>query len=105
VAPKTFMMAPNIFFPGGSAVLGEHSRVPLGGSGTIFPQLVILFGRGVCSSQGLYLHRAAQHRKTGTEIHALSGVRIHVSTTRIPSTYVIDHVMADRPLEFSKCYM
>jgi hypothetical protein len=34
-----------------------------------------LLGRVISSSQGLYLHRATQHRKTRTNIHALSGIR------------------------------
>jgi hypothetical protein len=32
-------------------------------------------GRVISSSQGLYLHRTTQHRKTRTNIHALSGIR------------------------------
>jgi hypothetical protein len=40
-------------------------------------QLVGLLGRGVVPSQGLYLHRIAQHRKTKTIIHTLNGIRTH----------------------------
>jgi hypothetical protein len=36
--------------------------------------LVGLLGRVISSTQGLYLHRTAQHRKTRTNIHALSGI-------------------------------
>jgi hypothetical protein len=31
----------------------------------------------ISPSQGLYLHRTTQHRKTRTNIHALSGIRTH----------------------------
>jgi hypothetical protein len=34
-----------------------------------------LLGRVISSSQGLYLHRTTQHRKTKTNIHALIGIR------------------------------
>jgi hypothetical protein len=37
--------------------------------------LVGLLGRVISLSQGLYQHRTAQHRKTRTNIHALSGIR------------------------------
>jgi len=37
--------------------------------------LVGLLGRGIGPSQGLYLHRTAQHRKTLTYIHTSSGIR------------------------------
>jgi hypothetical protein len=37
--------------------------------------LVGLLGRGISPTQGLYLHRTAQHRKTRTHIHASSGIR------------------------------
>jgi hypothetical protein len=39
----------------------------------LFRNLVGLLGRVISSSQGLYLHRAAQ--KGETDIHALSGIR------------------------------
>jgi hypothetical protein len=34
-----------------------------------------LLGRMISSSQGLYLHRTAQHGQTRTNFHALSGIR------------------------------
>jgi hypothetical protein len=37
--------------------------------------MVGLLGGLISSSQGLYLHRSTQHRKTGTNIYALSGIR------------------------------
>jgi hypothetical protein len=39
--------------------------------------MVGLLGRVISPSQGLYLHRKTQHRKTRTNIHALSGTRTH----------------------------
>jgi hypothetical protein len=39
--------------------------------------MVGLLGRVVSPSQGLYLHRTTQHRKTRTNIHALSGIGTH----------------------------
>jgi hypothetical protein len=36
-----------------------------------------LMGGEFCQSQGLYLHRAAQHRKTRTNICTFSGILIH----------------------------
>jgi hypothetical protein len=36
--------------------------------------MVGLLGRVISSLQGLYLHRTTQHRKTRTNIHALSGI-------------------------------
>jgi hypothetical protein len=43
----------------------------------LFGQLVGLLGRGIAPTQGLYLHRTTQHRKTRTHIHASSGIRTH----------------------------
>jgi hypothetical protein len=43
----------------------------------LFRHMVGLLGRVVSPSQGLYLHRITQHRKTRTNIHALSGIRTH----------------------------
>jgi hypothetical protein len=45
----------------------------------LFRHMVGLTGRVISPSQGLYLHRTTQHRKTGTNIHALSGIRTHAS--------------------------
>jgi len=42
-----------------------------------FGQLVGLLGRKISPTQGLYLHRIIQHRKTWTHIHASSGIRTH----------------------------
>jgi hypothetical protein len=43
----------------------------------LFRHMVGLLGRIISPSQGLYLHRPTQHRKTRTYIHALGGIRTH----------------------------
>jgi hypothetical protein len=52
--------------------------------------MVGLLGRVISSSQGLYLHRTTQHRKTRTNIHALSGIRtrdpLHKRSRPAPQT-------------------
>jgi hypothetical protein len=40
-------------------------------------QMVGFLGLVISSSQGLYLHRTTQHRRTRTNIYALSGIRTH----------------------------
>jgi hypothetical protein len=52
-----------------------------------FTHLARLLGRGgggyrISPSQGLYLHRTAQHRKTRTSTHASSEIRTHDLTVR-----------------------
>jgi len=42
-----------------------------------FGHFVGLLRRGISPSQGLYLHRTAQHRKTRTYIHASSCILTH----------------------------
>jgi hypothetical protein len=41
----------------------------------LFGHLVGLLGRGISLTQGLYLHRTTQHRKTRTHMHAPTGIR------------------------------
>jgi hypothetical protein len=52
--------------------------------------MVGLLGRVISPSQGLYLHRATQHRKTRTNIHALSGIRTHDSSNQPAKTHASD---------------
>jgi hypothetical protein len=51
------------------------------------------FGRNLCteisSMQGLYHHMATQHRNTGTNIHALSGIRIHDSSIQAANFHAL----------------
>jgi hypothetical protein len=47
-----------------------------------FRHMVNLLGRVISLSQGICLHSTAQHRKTRTDIHALSGIRTRDSSVR-----------------------
>jgi len=49
---------------------------------SVFGHSVGLLGRGISPSQGHYLHRTAQQRKTRTHIHASSGIRTHDPSVR-----------------------
>jgi hypothetical protein len=44
----------------------------------------------ISPSQGLYLHRTTQHRKTLTNIHALSGIRTHDPSSQPAKTHASD---------------
>jgi hypothetical protein len=56
----------------------------------LFRQTVGLLGRVISPSQGLYLHRTTQHRKTRTNIHALSGIRTHDPSKQPAKTHASD---------------
>jgi hypothetical protein len=56
----------------------------------LFTQMVGLLGRVISPSQGLYLHRTTQHRKTRTNIHALSGIRTHDPSNQPAKTHASD---------------
>jgi hypothetical protein len=43
----------------------------------LFRHMVGLLGRVISPSHGLYIHMTTQHRKTRTNIHALSGIQTH----------------------------
>jgi hypothetical protein len=47
-----------------------------------YKHLVGFLGRGIGSSQGLYLHRTAQQRKMWTYTHASSGIRTYEPSVR-----------------------
>jgi hypothetical protein len=55
--------------------------------------MVGLLGRVISQSQGLYLHRTTQHRKTRTNIHALSGIRTHDPSTQPAKTHASDRTV------------
>jgi hypothetical protein len=55
-----------------------------------FKYLVGLLGRVISPSQGLYQHRITQHRKTKTNIHALSGIRTRDLSIQAAKTHAID---------------
>jgi hypothetical protein len=52
--------------------------------------MVGLLGRVISPSQGLYLHRRAQHRKTRTNIHVLSGIRTYDLSNQPAKTHASD---------------
>jgi hypothetical protein len=56
----------------------------------LFRHMVGLLGRVISPSQGLYLHRITQHRKTRANIHALSGIRTHDPSNQPAKTHASD---------------
>jgi hypothetical protein len=56
----------------------------------LFRHMVGLLGRVIGPSQGLYLHRTTQHRKTRANIHALSGIRTHDNSNQSAKTHASD---------------
>jgi hypothetical protein len=58
----------------------------------LFRHMVGLLGRVISPSQGLYLHRKTQHRKTRTNIHALSGIRTHDPRNQPAKTHASDRM-------------
>jgi hypothetical protein len=52
--------------------------------------MVGLLGRVISPSQGLYLHRTTQHRKTRTNIYALNGIRTHDPSNKPAKTHASD---------------
>jgi hypothetical protein len=55
-----------------------------------FIYMVGLLGRVISPLQGLYLHRTAQHRKTRTNIHALSGIQTHDPSNKPATAHASD---------------
>jgi hypothetical protein len=70
----------------------------------LFRHIVGLLGRVISPSQGLYLHRTTQHRKTLTNIHALSGIRTHDPSNQPAKTDASDRTATVHPIltEFKK---
>jgi hypothetical protein len=56
----------------------------------LFRHMLGLLGWVISPSQGLYLHRTIQHRKTRTNIHALSGIRTHDPSNQPAKTHASD---------------
>jgi hypothetical protein len=59
-----------------------------------------LLGRVISPSQGLYLHRTTQHRKTRTNIHALSGIRNHDPNNQPAKTHASDRTATVTGIKF-----
>jgi hypothetical protein len=78
------------FFFCGSTVLLDPGRFKYRSFLELFKHMVGLLGRVISPSQGLYLRRTTQHRKTRTNIHALSGIRTHDPSTQPAKTHASD---------------
>jgi hypothetical protein len=72
--------------------LKDLSRLTCGRFHKLFRHLVKLLGRVTSLSQVIYLHVTAQHRKTRTNTHALSGIRTHDPSFRVVNAYAPDCV-------------
>jgi cytochrome c553 len=48
----------------------------------------------ITPTQGLYIYRTAQHRKTKTNIHAVSGIRTHDLSDQAIKAYASDRAAA-----------
>jgi hypothetical protein len=79
-----------IFFPVALQSLKDLGRLIYRRFLELFRQMVGLLGRVISPSQGLYLHRKTQNRKTRTNIHALSGIRTHDPSNQPAKTHASD---------------
>jgi hypothetical protein len=78
------------FFPVAPQSLKDLGRLTYRRFLELFRHLVGFLGRVISPSQGLYLHRTTQHRKTRTDIHALSGIRTHDPSNQPAKTHASD---------------
>jgi hypothetical protein len=78
------------FFFCGSTVLLDPGRLTYRRFFELFRHMVGLLGRVISPSQGLYLHRTTQRRKTRTNIHDLSGIRTHDPSNQPAKTHASD---------------
>jgi hypothetical protein len=67
----------------------------------LFRHMVGLLGRVISPSQGLYLQRTTQHRKTRTNIHVLSGIRTHDPSNQLAKTNASDRTATVTGMERS----
>jgi hypothetical protein len=74
----------------GSIVLLDHGRLIYRRFLELFRHMLGLLGRVISPSQGLYLHRTTQHRKTWTNINAFSGIRTHDPSNQPAKTHASD---------------
>jgi hypothetical protein len=80
----------NNFFPVALQSLNDLGRLTYRRFLELFIHILGLLGRVISPSQGLYLYRTAQHRKTRTNIHALSGIRTHDPSNQPAKTHASD---------------
>jgi hypothetical protein len=79
-----------LFFPVALQSLKDLGRLTYRRFLELLRHMVGLLGRVISPSQGLYLHRKTQHRKTRTNIHALSGIRTHDHGNQPAKTHASD---------------
>jgi hypothetical protein len=82
--------SPDLFFFVALQSLRDLGRLTYRRFLELFRHMVGLPGRVISPSQGLYLHRTTQHRKTRTNIHALSGIRTHDPSNHPAKTHGSD---------------
>jgi hypothetical protein len=58
-----------------------------------------LLGRVISPSQGLCLYKTAQHRKTRTNIHAVSGIQTRDRSVQAANTHVLDSATTEIDVE------
>jgi hypothetical protein len=78
------------FFPVALQFLKDLGRLTYRRFLELFRHMAGLLGRVITVSQGLCLHRITQHRKTRTNIHALSGIRTHDPSNQPVKTHASD---------------
>jgi hypothetical protein len=77
-------------FPVALQSLKDHGSLTYRRFLELFQHMVGLLGRVISPSQGLYLHRTTQHKKTRTNIHALNGIRTHDPSNQPAKTHASD---------------
>jgi hypothetical protein len=87
--PQLILSLP-FFFPAALQSLKDLCRLTCRRFLELFRHMVGLLGRVISPSQGLYLHRTTHHRKTRTNIHALSGIRTHDPSNQPAKTHASD---------------
>jgi hypothetical protein len=83
--PKSVIIKNEAFFSVALQSLKDAGRFLM-----LFRHMVGLLGRVISPSQGLYLHRTTQYRKTRTNIHALSGIQTHDPSNQPAKTHAAD---------------
>jgi hypothetical protein len=84
------MNATFLFSPVALQSFKDIGRLTYGRFLELFRHVVGFLGRVINPSQGLYLHRTTQHRKTRTNIHALGGIRTHDPRNQPAKTHASD---------------
>jgi hypothetical protein len=80
----------SVSFPVALQSLRDLSRLTYRRFLKLFRHMLGLLGRVISPSQGLYLHRTTQKRKTWTNIHALSGIQTHDPSNQPAKTHTSD---------------